>query len=304
MQSCSHAHKRGKGNSAKQAEEIIELLGWQSHLKLPLFSLKIKGRVVDRMYNTCSNCGHMVIVKDGKWQHTEKHDNGKCGCVNPGEKGYEMLELNRIYNIDCLEGLKQLEDKSTDLVLTDPPYNANFDYGQGYDDNKPWEEYTEWIVKVIKECERVCKGPVLFFVSKKGLIYLNQVYMPKWVCAWIHGPGNPPGNIHGTFFMPYWEPCLVYGNLDSFQACMDDTWKIHTERDIEHPCPKPIKLFRQIISYGSWQVILDPFIGSGTSAVAAKNLGRSFIGFEINKEYCDLANRRLAQRQLERLDDF
>jgi len=195
---------------------------------------------------------------------------------------------------DCIEVMKEMENDSVDLVLTDPPYNAQIKYGNDFNDNKEWKEYALWILKAIKEGERVSKGPVMVFFSNRGMREMMRLYQPHWVCAWIRGPGNPAGNIDGTLLIPYWEPCLVYGDMRKIKARLHDTWIFSYERKrTNHPCPKSLSLMERIISCGEWNTILDPFLGSGTTSVAAERLGKNSIGIEISKEYCEIAYKRL-----------
>ena len=195
---------------------------------------------------------------------------------------------------DCIEVMKEMESDSVDLVLTDPPYNAQIKYGNNFDDSKEWKRYSRWLLKAIKESERISKGPVMVFLSNRGMREMIRLYQPYWVCAWVRGPGNPAGNINGTLMIPYWEPCLVYGNVKRVRARLHDTWIFsHEMKRTNHPCPKSLSLIERIISSGEWNTILDPFLGSGTTLVAAERLGRNSIGIEIFKEYCEIAYKRL-----------
>jgi DNA modification methylase len=146
------------------------------------------------------------------------------------------MELNKIYNMDCLEGMKQMEDNSVDLVITSPPYNTgdrddcmiNAKY-VNFNDNKTEDEYINWTIKIFKELNKKLK--------KTGVICYNLSYSTK-LCNYL------------------------------------------------------LKLYSK-----KRDTILDPFIGSGTTAVACVELERNFIGFEISKEYCDIANQRIKKAQ-------
>jgi len=203
-----------------------------------------------------------------------------------------------LYLGDCREVLPQLTEK-VDLVLTDPPYNGDLNYGVMINDSRDWADYNLWLKGIIQQSEQLSNGPVLFFLSKPGLINICATYPPKWVGSWLSSPCNPAGNVNGCLMIPMWEPFLVYGNLNNVRARLKDAYKVnHNTENLSHPCPKPVSLMAQIIQCGEWQSILDPFLGSGTTAVAAKKLGRRCIGIEINEDYLKIAIQRLAQEVL------
>ena len=209
-------------------------------------------------------------------------------------KPYYQDEWVTIYHGDCREILPTLE--KVDLVLTDPPYNGDIKYGVMTNDSRDWVEYTNWLMDIVRQCESVAFGPVIFFLSKPGMINICAKYPPKWVGSWVRGPGNPAGNIKGTLMIPMWEPFLIYGDINTMKARLKDVFTLHqnTER-LNHPCPKPISLMKHIIQCGEWQTILDPFLGSGTTLFAAKQLNRKCIGIEIEEKYCEIAANRCRQ---------
>jgi len=88
----------------------------------------------------------------------------------------------------------------------------------------------------------------------------------------------------------------VYGNLNNIYARLKDSYIVnHNTEKLNHPCPKPISLMKQIIKCGEWQTILDPFLGSGTTLFASKQLNRHCIGIEIEEKYCEIAAKRCSQ---------
>jgi site-specific DNA-methyltransferase (adenine-specific) len=202
-----------------------------------------------------------------------------------------------IYHGDCREVLPTLE--TVDMVLTDPPYNAGIDYGPRTNDRRPWPAYRADMVRVIQECERVACGPVMIFVSVNGMIWITKRKPPVWVCCWVRPSGGTgAGN---TGFYPSWEPCLVYGSTWGKGGqvppwAMSDVWRDHPAKANGHPCPKPESLMRRILEkFESERNVLDPFMGSGTTLRAAKDLGRKAIGIEIEERYCEIAAKRLSQ---------
>jgi DNA modification methylase len=201
-----------------------------------------------------------------------------------------------IYCADNREILPLFPDKSFDLVLTDPPYNGDLQYGAMTNDSRDWEEYISWLKSIIQSSENVTAGPVIYFLSKPGLINICSAYPPKWVGSWYSAPSNPAGNVKATLMIPIWEPFLIYGDLNVVKAVLKDAYICNpNQAHLDHPCPKPISLMKQIINSGAWGIILDPFMGSATTLFAAKQLNRKCIGIEIEEKYCKIAVDRLRQ---------
>lgn len=309
------------------------------------------------------------------------------------------FELNKIYCMDCLEGLKKIPDNSVDLVVTDPPYNI------GIDEWDNIKDYLVWMDKIITEISRVLKwgiGEFYLFGSKEYIAELKVICSKKEfdLVSWnIWNKGSKQQNAvrsyaditeHCLFFvkskspflesfsnsikesrlkkgyttlkcreligLPIYKNCGNAGKLwfetgripdkDTYKRIkaildLDDSWdwiiKDYTfnEKDIRikrdpkekrifknenqimrniwysnnkletlianHPTIKPLEIIEIIIKASSNpnDIVLDCFMGSGTTAVACKQLGRNFIGFEISPEYCEIANKRLSQQSLE-----
>ena len=205
-----------------------------------------------------------------------------------------------IYHGDCREVMPGLEP--VDLVLTDPPYNAGMDYGPTQDDRQEWSTYAIWMKECITVMETVSKGLVLVFASVRGMLEISSVYQPKWVCVW-EKPMAFSHRVGGSPWLPHWEPCLVYGRMHGDEGrvpdfSMSDVWSSNTATNNGHPCPKPTNLMRLVLKSIPLEVVLDPFMGSGTTLRAAKDLGRKAIGIEIEERYCELAANRMAQEVL------
>ena len=207
-----------------------------------------------------------------------------------------MLKLNKVYCMDCLEGMKQLPDKSIDLCLTDPPYNAKNigprqkEYTQGIM-QLPEEEYKKFCYSRFKEATRVSKN-IVFTSGIANICYYPQ---PYWIICW-HKPAAVSFNRMRGFNA--WEPILIYGK--PVKRIGQDYIKINTLNfkkgpEREHPCPKVLKLWQWLINNFSNEgdLILDPFMGSGTTAVGSNQFSRNFIGFELNPEYVKIAEKRL-----------
>ena len=217
-----------------------------------------------------------------------------------------MLETNKIYCIDALEGLKQLEDNSVSAIFTDPPYNEKKNYGELTNDNMPKEEYIDWCKSWFAELKRV--SPLIVFTcGSKNLPDWCAIERPFRILAWYKPNAMmTTGSLH--FFIPVWEPILVYTTYKHLQTTLGvrsthDAWNIpiSIQKGVgNHPAPKSLKLWLKLIAFFTNQndLVLDPFMGIGTTAVAAKKLKRKFIGFEISPDYCKISNERLIKTQL------
>jgi len=191
-----------------------------------------------------------------------------------------------IYHGDCLEILPSLEP--VDLVLTDPPYGVGFKY-ENYMDTE--ENFYAQVLPVINVLTETSNAMLLFMSMKR----LWDMPRPKTLMAWVK-KGSVRINPMGGF--SEWEPILVYGNPRFYNdvKILPDCCN-HLSEAENFPCPKPIRLFKWLIADNvrAPQSILDPFMGSGTTLVAAKELGRKAIGIEIEEKYCEIAVRRLQQ---------
>ena len=187
-----------------------------------------------------------------------------------------------IYHGDCREILPEIPSGSVDLVLTDPPYGVGFaDWDTSVIDPTSWLD----ACRLLSDCVMVTTGNT------------NQYEYPRpdWTAAWFR-PGSVQRAGGGGF--SHWDPVLIYGRN---RLPFDCKQIANRPQPVDgHPCPKPLDLFRWFVSECSVSddLILDPFMGSGTTLVAAKQLGRRAIGIEIEEKYCEIAVRRLAQEVL------
>jgi len=185
--------------------------------------------------------------------------------------------------------MKGFPDDSIDLTLTDFPYGNDTNYGKYVDDKNNLKLL---IKKAMPEILRVSKRVMITC----GVDNIGLYPHPDWILAWISSAGA--GSSKWGFCC--WQPILVYGKDPYLQNRMGRRPDIFESNERSkknnHPCPKPIKLWKQILLRGSVKktdIILDPFLGSGTTAVACKELGRRYIGIELNKEYCEVARKRI-----------
>ena len=242
-----------------------------------------------------------------------------------------MLEINQIYNMDCLEGLKQLPDNSVDLIVTSPPYNKqskqqnNFkqvSWSKGrikydvYDDNVPQEEYEEWQKEVLRECIRVLKEDGSIFYNHKQTIRNHKaIYPHRWLEEFnirqmiIWNRKNSPV-LEPIRFLPTTEDIFwitkkadtPYFNPKALS--LSEVWTINPKKS-NHPAPFPEQLVRNcIFACGEkGKLLLDPFAGSGTALMVAKQNGMNYIGFELSNNYCQIARKRIRQESLLSLVD-
>lgn len=193
-----------------------------------------------------------------------------------------------LHHGDCLEVLPTLPAGSVDAVIADPPYNVKCQY-RGYDDNLPPEVYEAWCSQWFVECRRVARQ-VIIFCGHGNLGMWHRIERPSGVGCW-HKPGNPARG--GVFQFCEWEPFLLYGGTASRSDVIRAT--ITKQKDVgDHPCPKPLTLLTELLlRLPKAKIILDPFMGSGTTGEACINTGRHFIGIEKERNYYDIATRRL-----------
>ena len=229
-------------------------------------------------------------------------------------------KINKIHNMDCLEGMRQLPSRVINLVVTSPPYNIshkinntgkwkNTDFGDGYDlhgDDMPEDKYIEWQQECIREMLRVIKYDGAIFYNHKHHITngLREKKVYKIVdpfpvrqeIIWYKGHGQ---NFKKESFVAHYEKIFLICNpkfvLDGEKSIRNggDVWHIPNINKNPHPAPFPEELARRAIASTSAQIIMDPFSGSGTTAVVAKKLGRDYIGFELSPEYVAMSQRRL-----------
>jgi site-specific DNA-methyltransferase (adenine-specific) len=197
-----------------------------------------------------------------------------------------------IYCADCRDILPHLP--KVDLVLTDPPWNL----GYFKDDNKTWDEYAAWL-NAIKSTLEVMAETVWIFQSSKSIPYVahhfkgwNFFANPKSFCQLIRGKVSNAWDI--AYFNNSANFCGVSGWRNWHLANNSN----NHNSDKTHPTSRPLDTIKYIIGLYSHDTILDPFMGSGTTLVAAKQLGRKAIGIEIEKKYCDIAIDRLRQEVL------
>ena len=196
-----------------------------------------------------------------------------------------------IYCGDCRDVLPGLP--KVDLVLTDPPYNVGVEYGI-HDDNMSESDWNLWARGWFPWC--INNSLTVLVTGQARLPYYGQIEPWKWLLCWW----KPAAMGRSPVGFCNWEPVAMWGKgsrngNDVVRA------PIIPDSSIDgHPCPKPLEWGQGLIAlFDHAQTILDPFMGSGTTLVAAKNLGRKSIGIEIEEKYCDIAAQRLSQGVLD-----
>jgi len=209
-----------------------------------------------------------------------------------------MLELNKIYQGNCFELTKQVEDKSIDLVVTDPPWNVGKDYGD-YKDNLSKEEYKNLIYLLKDLWDKKANGRVAIVLGSEILKQWWDVFPDAKIIIVRLGALvlTRKKNMHLQ-----WKAVLTTCKSNDFSIDLwtDIRWPgegyFFNEPRYGHPTMTPLKLTKRLVRLFSKEndIILDPFTGIGTTPVACEEMGRNFIGMELNQKYVDIANKRLA----------
>ena len=235
--------------------------------------------------------------------------------------------LGKLHHGDCIDLMNQMPAESIDLVVTSPPYNIKNSTGNGlkngsggkwpqaelirgyanHDDAMPHEAYVAW--------QRDCLRAMMRVLSEDGAIFYNH----KWrvqggllqdradivagfpvrqIIIWQRKGGI---NFNPGYFLPTYEVIYLIAKpkfrLAAKANALGDVWRIPQETKNPHPAPFPLALAQKCIDSTKAEFVLDPFIGSGTTAIAAIKSNRQWIGMDISEEYCDLARRRINATQ-------
>lgn len=202
--------------------------------------------------------------------------------------------LVRIYNGDYRDYLEALRIASPAMVFADPPYHVGIAYDSYWDKT---DDPTEYAAALVSD---LCALSPLVVITPGTVNQFDYPRPDAVVCRFDRTQQSPSG----VAWMCKWEPVFVYGKTPQRLAWDVVETAAQSERartPLEHPVPKPIALLHALIS--KWtqpgELVVDPFLGSGTTARAAKDLGRRCIGVEIDAGYCATAVRRLGQEVLD-----
>lgn len=233
------------------------------------------------------------------------------------------ITLNKIYQGDCIEIMNSIPKDFVSIIVTSPPYNLRNSSGNGmkngkggkwcnasllrgyneHSDDMPHKEYVEWQRECLNAMMRVLKEDgVIFYNHKwrvqKGLLQdRNDIvsgFPVRQVIIWKRSGGI---NFNSGYFLPTYEVIYMITKpkfkLKKGANKLTDIWTFSQERNNPHPAPFPLELPYRCISSTQEGIVLDPFLGSGTTSIAAKILNRKWIGIEKSSEYCKLADERI-----------
>lgn len=223
-----------------------------------------------------------------------------------------MLEYNKIYNMDCMEGIKLLDDNSIDLVVIDPPYKLNLNKVKKTSTfnnyaNELLELKDGFDLKVLDLLiQKMKKINIYIYCSKRQVKELLDYFMSKGcnyeLLTWHKMNPSPLTNNN---YLPDTEYIVfarergvrLNGNYHTKRKYYISGTNQIDKKKYKHPTIKPLPLIENHIENSSNpnDVVLDCFAGSGTTLVGAINKGRRFIGFEINEEYFKIAEKRIKE---------
>ena len=227
--------------------------------------------------------------------------------------GGEMSKIE-IMQGDCLEVMRGFEDNQFDLVITSPPYNLGNNHHTNtvkhnpYDDNMDEQEYQRWQISVMNECFRICKDSMLY--NHQNRIKNGSTITPyEWILktCWILKQeivwNRRSPNMDKCRFFPfteriYWLSRNKETGFFNRANLTDDLHISPVGLNNEHSRQYPVRIPKNIVEcFPENYTILDPFLGSGTTAVACERMGRNCVGIEISPEYCEIARKRVQEEK-------
>ena len=238
--------------------------------------------------------------------------------------------LGRIHQGDCLKHMAKLPPQSVDVIVTSPPYNLKNSTGNGlkngnggkwpnaelirgydrHDDAMPHDKYVAWQKRCLDAMWRVLRHDGAIFYNHKWRVQggrwqrladeITADFPVRQIIIWQRKGGI---NFNPGYFVPTYEVIYLLAKPDFKLApkanAWGDVWQIPQETKNPHPAPFPVELATRCITATEGRIVLDPFIGSGSTALAAISSKRKWIGFELSPDYCKLARQRV--RELNRL---
>lgn len=231
--------------------------------------------------------------------------------------------LNKTTAGDCVGLMDKMPACSVDLIVTSPPYNIKNSTGNGlkcrnrgkwpqaalvngYDghgDSMPHAQYVEWQRRCLRSMTRVLSDEGAIFYNHKWRVQNGRLqdrsdivngFPVRQIIIWQRAGGI---NFNPGYFLPTYEVIYLITKpgfrLKKGANRLGDIWRITQEQDNRHPAPFPVELAERCIGSTDASIVLDPFMGSGSTAIAAERQGRSWIGFDVSKDYCKMANKRI-----------
>lgn len=215
--------------------------------------------------------------------------------------------INKVFNEDCLETMRRMEDNSIDLVLTDVPYGMSFQSGYREVKHKKIQNdcNLEWLPSWVENLNRVSKeeAHLYIFCSHHNIeVFKSEIQkyrQVKNILIWEKN-NTGMGDLYGDY-APKYEMVLFCSNGNKKLNDGRDSNIIKATRTTNelHPTQKPVDLMEYFIRKSSQEndLVLDTFMGSGTTAVACKNMRRYFIGSELDEDYYKIIQKRLSAVQ-------
>lgn len=230
---------------------------------------------------------------------------------------------NKFLCDDAVKIMRLIPNSTIDLVVTSPPYNLRNSTGNGmkdgrggkwknaklikgythHDDCMPHADYVSWQRQCLTEMMRVIKDDGAIFYNHKWRVQggvlqdrhdIVSGFPVRQIIIWQRKGGI---NFNQGYFLPTYEVIYLIAKpkfrLAPKANRYGDVWDFTQDMNNPHPAPFPLMLIERIISSTVAEIILDPFMGSGTTAIAAKNKNKDFIGIDVSLEYCDMAANRL-----------
>jgi site-specific DNA-methyltransferase (adenine-specific) len=221
---------------------------------------------------------------------------------------------HRLIRGDCLSVLPTLEAETVDVVVTSPPYNIGISY-RGYDDRRAEDEYLDWLIQISRELRRVMKADSSFFLNISGsssapwlpfelIVRLRPLFVLQNHIVWIKSIATK-GDAVGHFKPVGGQRFLHHNHEHLFHLTLSGDVKLDRlaigvpfkAAKFHHPSTFPVALPRWCIRLHGRQdaLVLDPFMGTGTTVVAAELEGARGIGIELDPAYAAIAQARLAE---------
>lgn len=186
--------------------------------------------------------------------------------------------------------MREMADNAFDLCLTDPPYNVGLEYGQ-YNDSR--SDYREWCAEWFTEAVRVSRC-LVFTPGMVNFLDWCEFQRPTAVMSWFK-PNQCSASVLRGFNV--WEPILIYGK-PKYQIPQDGILESIAMQPLAsfHPCPKSLRTWQKLVDWFArpGDSLLDIFLGSGTTRIAAHNLNIDFTGYELDKDYFAAQEERFA----------
>lgn len=235
--------------------------------------------------------------------------------------------VNKIICGDAVSVMKQIPDGVVDLVITSPPYNLKNSTGNGMKDGRggkwanaalqngysnhtdcmPHDEYVKWQRECLTEMMRVIPDVGAIFYNHKWRVQDGKLqdrqdivsgFPVRQIIIWKRKGGL---NFNAGYFLPTYEVIYLIAKpnfkLSPKANAYGDVWDFTQEMNNPHPAAFPVTLIDRLVSSTNARIILDPFMGSGTTAIAALDFGRKYIGIDISPEYCKMAEERINRNQ-------